>query len=137
MWHQRGEGEAQQLLDAIEERTPGFKEGNQGLAWRHVEDWEREIGLLGDHPMHLDITMDQVGPFRPLPELSRYRSPVAGCISQVRELRHLVTLGQCRGARLQRRCSRLRRGGVRSAWASSVASPRRMDRSSRCPLLCR
>ncbi len=77
-WEQRGEGEAHRLLNTIEERAPGFKDSVRGLAWRHAEDWEREIGLLGGHPMHLDITMDQVGPFRPLPELSSYRSPISG-----------------------------------------------------------
>jgi phytoene dehydrogenase-like protein len=49
-----------------------------GLAWRHAEDWEREIGLLGGHPMHLDLTLDQLGAFRPLAELASHRGPVAG-----------------------------------------------------------
>lgn len=49
-----------------------------GLAWRHAADWECETGLLGGHPMHLDITLDQVGPMRPLPELALYRAPVPG-----------------------------------------------------------
>ena len=77
-WQERGEHEAHRLLDAVEERAPGFKDSITGLAWRHAEDWERETGLLGGHPMHLDITQDQVGPFRPLPELSSHRAPVAG-----------------------------------------------------------
>ena len=77
-WQQRGEREAHRLLDAIEARAPGFKDSVTGLAWRHAEDWEREIGLLGGHPMHLDITMDQVGPFRPLPQLGNHRGPVRG-----------------------------------------------------------
>ena len=77
-WQQRGEREAHRLLDAIETRAPGFKDSVTGPAWRHAEDWEREIGLLGGHPMHLDITMDQVGPFRPLPQLGNHRGPVRG-----------------------------------------------------------
>lgn len=77
-WEERGEREAHRLLDTVEERAPGFKNTIQGLAWRHAEDWEREIGLLGGHPLHLDITLDQVGSFRPLPELSDHRSPIEG-----------------------------------------------------------
>lgn len=77
-WQERGEREAHRLLEVVEGRAPGFKEAIQGLAWRHAEDWEREIGLLGGHPMHLDITADQVGRLRPLPELGRHRTPIAG-----------------------------------------------------------
>lgn len=77
-WAERGEREAHRLLDAVEARAPGFKDSIQGLAWRHAADWEEEIGLRGGHPMHLDITADQVGPLRPLPELADHRTPVPG-----------------------------------------------------------
>lgn len=62
----------------VDARAPGFRASVLGLAWRHAEDWEREIGLPGGHPMHLDITQDQTGPFRPLPELAGHRTPVEG-----------------------------------------------------------
>ncbi|MCA1668234.1 MAG: FAD-dependent oxidoreductase, partial [Thermomicrobia bacterium] len=77
-WQRRGEGEAHRLLDAVEERAPGFKDGVTGLAWRHAEDWEAEIGLLDGHPMHLDLTLDQLGAFRPLGQLASHRTPIAG-----------------------------------------------------------
>lgn len=77
-WASNGEREAHRLLDAIEARAPGFKASITGLAWRHAEDWEREIGLLGGHPMHLDMSLDQLGPFRPTIELASYRTPVPG-----------------------------------------------------------
>ncbi|MCA1670259.1 MAG: NAD(P)/FAD-dependent oxidoreductase [Thermomicrobia bacterium] len=77
-WLARGEGEAHRLVAAVEERAPGFADGITGLAWRHAEDWERDIGLLGGHPMHLDLTLDQLGAFRPLPELANHRSPIDG-----------------------------------------------------------
>jgi phytoene dehydrogenase-like protein len=77
-WRARGEGEAHRLVAAVEERAPGFSDGITGLAWRHAEDWEREIGLLGGHPMHLDLTLDQLGGFRPLPELASHRGPIDG-----------------------------------------------------------
>ncbi len=77
-WRQRGEGEAHRLLDAVEERAPGFKDSVTGLAWRHAEDWEAEIGLLGGHPIHLDLTLDQLGGFRPLGPLASHRTPIEG-----------------------------------------------------------
>jgi phytoene dehydrogenase-like protein len=77
-WQSRGEAEAYRLLATVEERAPGFSDGVTGIAWRHAEDWEREIGLLGGHPMHLDLTLDQLGALRPLAELASHRGPVAG-----------------------------------------------------------
>ncbi len=77
-WEARGEGEAHRLLATIESRAPGFRDRITGLAWRTPLDWERETGLLGGHPMHLDMTMDQLGPFRPLTELSDHRGPIPG-----------------------------------------------------------
>ena len=77
-WAERGEREAHRLLNAVEERAPGFRDSVTGLAWRHAEDWEREIGLLGGHPMHLDMTMDQLGPFRPFGQLVSRRTPIPG-----------------------------------------------------------
>ncbi|MGI8927737.1 MAG: dehydrogenase, partial [Tepidiformaceae bacterium] len=35
-------------------------------------------GWPGAHPMHLDITLDQLGPMRPTPSLANYRTPVRG-----------------------------------------------------------
>jgi phytoene dehydrogenase-like protein len=35
-------------------------------------------GWLGAHPMHLDIALDQLGPFRPTRALSGHRTPVEG-----------------------------------------------------------
>ncbi len=77
-WAARGEGEAHRLVAAVEERAPGFAGSITGFAWRHAEDWECEIGLLGGHPMHLDLTLDQLGGFRPLPELASHSAPIDG-----------------------------------------------------------
>lgn len=77
-WAERGEAEAHRLLDVVERRAPGFQASVTGLAWRDAAWWERTIRLLGGHPMHLDITQDQVGPLRPLPELRDHRGPVEG-----------------------------------------------------------
>lgn len=77
-WQERGESEAWRLIDAVEALAPGFKRSIRGLAWWHAADWEHAFSLPGGHPMHLDITADQVGPLRPLPELARHRTPLRG-----------------------------------------------------------
>ncbi len=77
-WRENGEREAGRLLDAVEARAPGFKDAVTGVAWRHAEDWEEEIGLLGGHPMHLDMTPDQMPLFRPDRELAHHWGPVPG-----------------------------------------------------------
>lgn len=39
-----------------------------------------ELRLPGAHPMHLDITLDQLGPLRPTRALSDHRTPVRGLL---------------------------------------------------------
>ena len=77
-WADHEEREAERFLTIVEERAPGFRAGVRGITPFHAERWEREIGLLGGHPMHLDMSLDQIGPFRPLPGLSRREGPLPG-----------------------------------------------------------
>jgi phytoene dehydrogenase-like protein len=77
-WEARTEELVDLALATVEERAPGF-----GSAVRGVEAWtpdrmEREGRWPGAHPMHLDISLDQLGPFRPTRGLGRHRTPVAG-----------------------------------------------------------
>lgn len=66
------------VLARLEERAPGFGSSVVGTAtWTpdrmaSVERWP------GGHPMHLDLSLDQLGPFRPTPALGRWRTPVEG-----------------------------------------------------------
>lgn len=41
-------------------------------------DWHRRTGSIRGNPNHLDMTLDQILGYRPLPELSDYRTPVRG-----------------------------------------------------------
>ena len=77
-WEARREEFVGRALGALEERAPGFQSGIQGLATWTPEDMERIEGWPGGHPMHLDISFDQLGPFRPTRALSHHRTPVAG-----------------------------------------------------------
>jgi len=65
-------------IDVVAARAPGFRDSIEGTyAWtpdlmQHGGRWP------GAHPMHLDITIDQLGPLRPTRALSDHRTPVAG-----------------------------------------------------------
>ena len=64
-------------LDVVEERAPGFGDSIIDLAARTPDTMEAE-GWPGAHPMHLDLSPDQLGIFRPTPALARWRTPVEG-----------------------------------------------------------
>jgi len=77
-WPSRREELVDRALAVMETRAPGFGASVQGIAtWtpdlmEHVERWP------GGHPMHLDVALDQLGPFRPTKQLGRWRTPVTG-----------------------------------------------------------
>ena len=41
-------------------------------------DLERELGLLRGQVMHVEMALDQMFAWRPLPELAGYRTPLRG-----------------------------------------------------------
>jgi phytoene dehydrogenase-like protein len=65
-------------LATVEERAPGFGSGVRGVAPWTPDRMAREGRWPGAHPMHLDISLDQLGPLRPTPRLGRHRTPVNG-----------------------------------------------------------
>jgi phytoene dehydrogenase-like protein len=77
-WDARRDELVERALATVEERAPGFGAGvSSAVAWT-PGDMEREERWPGGHPMHLDIALDQLGPFRPTRALGRHRTPVAG-----------------------------------------------------------
>jgi phytoene dehydrogenase-like protein len=65
-------------LDVVEIRAPGFRASITGVAAWTPDRMEAQERWPGGHPMHLDITLDQLGPFRPSRALGRWRTPIAG-----------------------------------------------------------
>ncbi len=77
-WRDRGAGEAERLVAAMTAYVPDLPGSIIGIkAWTPL-DAEERIRLLNGHPMHLDITADQLLFLRPLPGLGGYRTPVPG-----------------------------------------------------------
>ncbi len=74
----RGRSEADKMLAIVDDYAPGFTSRVTGIYVKTPLDLERIGGLLRGHLMHIDMTLDQMFFFRPLPELANYRTPIAG-----------------------------------------------------------
>lgn len=69
--------EADRVVDQVESYAPGFRDS---ILHRHVQspaDIERELGMIGGNIMHVEMSLDQMMMWRPIPELSGHRVPGA------------------------------------------------------------
>lgn len=74
-WDAEKDREADRIIAQVDRFAPGF---SSSIVHRHVQsplDLERELGLLGGNVMHVEMSLDQMLPFRPHPELAGYRIP--------------------------------------------------------------
>jgi len=75
-WDDIREREAQKIYDVVTEYAPNMK--GKLIDW-YIQtplDIERKHGLLRGNVMHVEMSFDQMFMFRPLPELSRYETPI-------------------------------------------------------------
>lgn len=79
-WAVAAEEFADRMVATVEARAPGFAASVVGRVVRTPEDMERELAWPGAHPMHLDVSLDQLGPFRPTRGLARHTTPVRGLV---------------------------------------------------------
>ncbi|MBD3882849.1 NAD(P)/FAD-dependent oxidoreductase [Phormidium tenue FACHB-886] len=69
---------ADRVLDKFADYAPNLK---SAIIARHIEsppELEERIGVLKGNYYHLDMTLDQMMCFRPLPELANYQTPIKG-----------------------------------------------------------
>jgi beta-carotene ketolase (CrtO type) len=69
---------ADRVLDKLADYTPNLK---NSIIARRVEspaELEERVGFLKGNYYHLDMTLDQMAFFRPLPELANYTTPIEG-----------------------------------------------------------
>ncbi|TCN51671.1 phytoene dehydrogenase-like protein [Rhodococcus sp. SMB37] len=76
-WVSEAAAEADRIIAEMESRAPGFAAGIRHVHTQTPEDIEREMGLIGGNVMHVEMTLDQMFFWRPVPELSGYRVPGA------------------------------------------------------------
>lgn len=77
-WSSRRDELVERCLETMEARAPGFGRTVQGVATWTPDEMERVERWPGAHPMYLDITLDQLGSFRPTRSLGRWRTPIEG-----------------------------------------------------------
>ena len=77
-WDDIREREADRIVETLAEYAPNMA---SSVTDRYIQtplDLERNVGLIKGNIMHLDMSLDQMFMFRPLPELSQYRTPIGG-----------------------------------------------------------
>jgi phytoene dehydrogenase-like protein len=77
-WDDIADREADKVVAQVENAAPGFA---ATIQHRHVQtplDLERELGLRRGNIMHVEMGLDSMFSYRPLPELAGYRTPVRG-----------------------------------------------------------
>jgi phytoene dehydrogenase-like protein len=75
-WDNIREREADKIYGVVEKYAPNMK---GKLIDRYIQsplDIERKHGLLRGNVMHVEMNFDQMFMFRPVPELSRYETPI-------------------------------------------------------------
>ncbi len=74
-WDAIAEREADKLIDVVARYAPNVPDA---IIDRYIQtplSLERDLGLLRGNVMHVEMDIDQMFLFRPLPELSTYRTP--------------------------------------------------------------
>jgi phytoene dehydrogenase-like protein len=77
-WDDLAEEEADRIYEVVCQYAPNMEGKMLGRYIQHPLELERRLGLLRGNVMHLEMSLDQMFAFRPLPELSTYRTPIEG-----------------------------------------------------------
>ena len=77
-WDDIAGREADRVVAQVERAAPGFADSIEHLHVQTPPDLERELGLRRGNVMHVEMGLDSMFGYRPLPELAGYRTPVRG-----------------------------------------------------------
>jgi phytoene dehydrogenase-like protein len=77
-WDDIREQVADRVLEVLYRYAPNMRGAILDRFIQTPLDLERRLGLLRGNVMHVEMSLDQMFFFRPLPELSSYRTPVRG-----------------------------------------------------------
>jgi beta-carotene ketolase (CrtO type) len=69
---------AERMLDRFSMYVPNVRDVIVASELTSPADWERRTGSIRGNPNHLDMTLDQILGYRPVPELSGYRTHISG-----------------------------------------------------------
>jgi len=77
-WDAIRQREGEKLVAAVDAAAPGFASSVEQMHVQTPLDLERELGLRRGNVMHVEMALDQMFAWRPLPELAGYRTPIDG-----------------------------------------------------------
>jgi phytoene dehydrogenase-like protein len=77
-WDDIREQTADRILEVLYRYAPNMRGAILDRFIQTPLDLERRLGLLRGNVMHVEMSLDQMFFFRPLPELASYRTPVRG-----------------------------------------------------------
>ncbi|MGH3327774.1 MAG: phytoene desaturase family protein [Streptomycetales bacterium] len=77
-WPAIAERECTKLIMQLDRAAPGFAGSVEHVYVQTPRDIERELGMRRGNLMHVEMGLDAMFAFRPLPELAGYRTPVEG-----------------------------------------------------------
>jgi phytoene dehydrogenase-like protein len=77
-WDDIGDREGEKLVAAVDRMAPGFADAVEHAHVQTPLDLSRELGLVNGQVMHVEMSLDQMFAWRPMPELSGYRMPAEG-----------------------------------------------------------
>lgn len=75
-WDDIREREAQKIYDVVVDYAPNMKDKLIDWYIQSPLDIERKHGLLRGNVMHVEMSFEQMFMFRPIPEMSRYETPI-------------------------------------------------------------
>lgn len=75
-WDDIREKEAQKIYDVVTRYAPNMKDKLIDWYIQSPLDIERKHGLLKGNVMHVEMSFDQMFMFRPIPEMSNYKTPI-------------------------------------------------------------
>lgn len=76
-WSAHADREGDRIIAELDAAAPGFAGTVLDRFVQTPADLERELGLIGGNVMHVEMSLDQMFFWRPLPELSGHRVPNA------------------------------------------------------------
>ena len=77
-WDDCADAMADSILETVYEYAPNLR---GKISDRYIQtplELERRLGLVQGNVMHVEMSLDQMFCFRPLPELSQYTTPIPG-----------------------------------------------------------
>jgi phytoene dehydrogenase-like protein len=75
-WDEIREREAQKIYNVVTRYAPNMKDKLIDWYIQTPLDIERKHGMLRGNVMHVEMSFDQMFMFRPIPEMSRYQTPI-------------------------------------------------------------